>query len=40
VEVFGYQMGRGKPWWVELLASFGCLLVLLLVASAFVLLLR
>jgi hypothetical protein len=23
-EIFGYQVGRGKPWWVEWLAYAGC----------------
>lgn len=31
-EVFGYQVGRGKPWWVELLATLVCLLTLGLTA--------
>ncbi|MET3723995.1 hypothetical protein [Sphingomonas trueperi] len=39
-DVFGYQIGRGRPWWVEWLASFGCLLLLGLLALPFVLLLR
>ncbi len=37
--VFGYQLGRGRPWWVEWLASFGCLPLLALLALPFLLLL-
>ncbi|WP_333571195.1 hypothetical protein [Sphingomonas sp.] len=39
-DVFGYQFGRGRPWWVEWLASFGCLLLLALLALPFLLLLH
>jgi hypothetical protein len=39
-EVFGYQVGKGKPWWIEWLASFGCLLVLGILALPFLLFLR
>ncbi|WP_157105661.1 hypothetical protein [Sphingomonas sp. TDK1] len=39
-EIFGYQLGRGRPWWVEVLASLGCLLTLGLAAGAVMLLLR
>lgn len=27
-DVFGYQLGKGRPWWIEWLASLGCLFVI------------
>jgi hypothetical protein len=27
-ELFGYAAGRKRPWWVELIATLGCLVVL------------
>jgi hypothetical protein len=37
---FGYHIGRGKPWWVECLASLGCLLSLLLIAGVLIWIVR
>lgn len=39
-DLFGHQLGHGRPWWVEWVASFGCLLVLGLIAVPFLRLLR
>ncbi len=38
--IFGYQVGRGKPWWVEWLASAGCFTVLAILIAAIWLFLR
>ena len=27
-DLFGYAMGQKRPWWVELVANLGCLIIL------------